>query len=93
MSIYSATAKKRTSVSYGSGGGSSGGGTETVLSDNLFDMSIAVTGKGFYHSSSGPTIMDRVDTYASGFYAYVPLRGAGTYKTVIWWSIDSEEYA
>lgn len=75
------------------GGGSSGGGTETVLSDNLFDKSIAVTGKGFYHSSSGPTIMDRVDTYASGFYAYVPLRGAGTYKTVIWWSIHSDEYA
>lgn len=67
--------------------------TETVLSDNLFDKSIAVTGKGFYHSSSGPTIMDRADAISSGFYAYVPLRGAGTYRTVIWWSVHGEAYA
>lgn len=63
--------------------------TETVLSDNLFDKSTAVTGKHFYHSSSGPTFLDNV----TAFYAYVPLRGAGTYRTVIWMTLHGTSYA
>lgn len=51
--------------------------TETVLSDNLFDKSTAVNGKVFYYSSSGLTLTDSDWSY----YAYVPLRGAGTYRT------------
>lgn len=53
--------------------------TETVLSDNLFDKSTAVTGSIFYHGSSGPSLVAQ----STGFYAYVPLRGAGIYHTVI----------
>lgn len=61
------------------------GGTsepEKVLSDNLFDKTAAVSGKLFYHSSSGPSLVDAAHNY----YAYVPLRGAGTYRTKIDWS-------
>lgn len=69
-----------------------GAETETVLSDNLFDKSTAVTGKMFYHSSSGPSIIDSYDsaTGQMGFYAYVPLRGAGTYRTVIWFAMHGD---
>lgn len=66
-----------------------GGSTVTVLSDNLFDKSIAITGKIFYHSSSGPSLID----FNLGFYAYVPLRGAGTYTTMICWANHGEQYA
>ena len=62
------------------------GETETVLSDNLFDKSTAIIGKSFYHSSGGPQIIDAdvADPEWDGFCAYVPLRGAGTYRTIIW---------
>lgn len=63
--------------------------TATVLSDNLFDKSIATTGKIFYHSSSGPYLVD----VSNGFYAYVPLRGAGTYTAMICWVNHGESYA
>lgn len=56
--------------------------TVTKLSANLFDKSTALGGsnsggKCFYYSSSG---LQLVDTSHS-FYQYVPLRGAGTYRT------------
>lgn len=70
-------------------GGLFGGSTATVLSDNLFDKSIATTGKIFYHSSSGPSLVD----VSNGFYAYVPLRGAGTYTAMICWVNHGESYA
>lgn len=63
--------------------------TELVLSDNLFDKSIAITGKIFYHSSSGPSLIDS----SNGFYAYVPLRGAGTYTAMLFWADHGESYA
>ena len=63
--------------------------TETVLSDNLFDVSTAVTGKNWYHSSSGPTLVDTTNA----FCAYVPLRGAGTYRTILWWTHHGSAYA
>lgn len=59
--------------------GTSGGenvSTETVLSDNLFDKSTAVSGSCFYRSGSGPSLVEQVHS----FYAYVELRGAGTYR-------------
>lgn len=62
---------------------------ETVLSDNLFDKSTAVTGSNWYHSSSGPSLV----ASETGFYAYVPLRGAGTYRTILWWAYHNESYA
>ena len=70
---------------------SGGGGTsiEQVLSDNLFDKSTAVLGKGFYHSSSGTTLIDAPDNY----YAYVELRGAGTYRTKVSEAHHGESYA
>lgn len=67
----------------------SGGATESVLSDNLFDKSTAVLGKGFYHSSSGVQFVDSPDNY----YAYVELRGAGTYRTKVNVEYLSESYA
>ena len=70
-------------------GGLFGGSTVTVLSDNLFDKSIATTGKIFYHSSSGPSLIDS----SNGFYAYVPLRGAGTYTAMLYWANHGESYA
>ena len=70
-------------------GGLFGGSTATVLSDNLFDKSIATTGKIFYHSSSGPSLVD----ISNGFYAYVPLRGAGTYTAMLCWVNHGESYA
>lgn len=68
---------------------SSGSVTQTVLSDNLFDVSAAVTGKNWYHSSSGATLID----CENAFYAYVPLRGAGTYRTILWWTHHGSSYA
>lgn len=56
--------------------GSDGTTTETVLSDNLFDKSTAVSGSCFYRSSSGPSLVEQ----ANSFYTYVELRGAGTYR-------------
>ena len=56
--------------------------TIQVLSDNLFDQSIATTGKFFYHGYSNISILDE----SRGFIAYVPLRGAGTYRTVVWYA-------
>ena len=50
--------------------------TVTVLSDNLFDKGTAVSGQVFYPGSSGPSLVDE----STGFYAYVELRGAGTYR-------------
>lgn len=70
-------------------GGLFGGSTVTVLSDNLFDKSIATTGKIFYHSSSGPSLINA----SNCFYAYVPLRGAGTYTAMLYWANHGESYA
>lgn len=56
--------------------------TEMVLSDNLFDKSIAISGKTIYYGSSGYQLVDAADMC----YAFVPLRGAGTYRTKIVWS-------
>lgn len=53
--------------------------TETVLSDNLFDKSKITRDKIFYHGTSNISLVDNPDS----FYAYVPLRGAGTYYTVL----------
>lgn len=60
-------------------GSVSDGETETVLSDNLFDKTTVTTGQLFYHSSSGPQLIDSTDVC----WAYVPLRGAGTYRTKV----------
>ncbi len=49
---------------------------DTDYSANLFDKSAAIAGQIFYHSSSGPSLIDNTD----GFYSYVQLRGAGTYR-------------
>lgn len=51
--------------------------TETVLSDNLFDKSIATQGRVFYYGGSGYQLVSQTDVC----YAFVSLRGAGTYKT------------
>ena len=63
--------------------------TETVLSDNLFDKTTAVTGSLFYHSGEGPSLT----TNSNGFYCYVPLRGVGTYRTILYVTLYSESYA
>lgn len=62
---------------------------ELVLSDNLFDKSTAITGANWYHSSSGPSLV----ITETSFYAYVPLRGAGTYRTILCWAHHGESYA
>lgn len=56
--------------------------TETVESDNLFDPSIAIRGGLFYPSASGFQVL--ADQWS--YYAYVPLRGAGIYRTILNWS-------
>jgi len=63
--------------------------TETVLSDNLFDQSIATVGQVFYHSSSGPSMLNMT----TGFFAHVELRGAGTYRFMVDTKIHGESYA
>lgn len=50
--------------------------TKTVLSDNLFDKSTAIKGKVFYYGSTISLLDDQ-----KSYYQYVPLRGAGTYRT------------
>lgn len=55
----------------------SGSDTETVLSDNLFDKSAATYGQCFYYGSSGYQMVSEDLKY----YSFVPLRGAGTYRT------------
>ena len=55
----------------------SGSDTETVLSDNLFDKSAAAYGQCFYYGSSGYQMVSEDLKY----YSFVPLRGAGTYRT------------
>ena len=57
--------------------GNGGSGAETRMSDNLFDKTAAQKGKVFYHSTSGFQLVNADYSY----YAYVPLRGAGTYRT------------
>ncbi len=63
--------------------------TVTVLSDNLFDKTTVISGKGFYHSSGGTTIIDSEDNCIS----YVALRGAGTYRTKVSAGFHGDEYA
>ena len=63
-------------------GSGTGTVTETVESDNLFDPSIAIKGGLFYPSASGFQIISNAWSY----YAYVPLKGAGIYKTILNWS-------
>lgn len=55
------------------------GETVTVLSDNLFDRTTVTMGQLFYHSSNGPVLTTSTDVC----WAYVPLRGAGTYRTKV----------
>ena len=55
----------------------SGSDVETVLSDNLFDKSAAAYGQCFYYGSSGYQMVSEDLKY----YSFVPLRGAGTYRT------------
>lgn len=62
---------------------------ETVISDNLFDKSAAIAGKSVYASSSGPQLMDNSEFS----YAYVPLRGAGVYRSKVSESNRGESYA
>ncbi len=64
-----------------------GGGTETetVLSDNLLDLSLLTRGKCFYYSGSGFSLVDSTDSY----YGFIPLRGAGTYRTKFQASVHS----
>lgn len=56
----------------------SGAETETVLSDNLLDLSLLTGGGVFYHGGSG---FQLVSGEADNYYGYIPLRGAGTYRT------------
>lgn len=53
--------------------------TETVLSDNLLDKSVMSYGYLFYYGSSGYTMAGDGTSYS--YYGFVPLRGAGTYRT------------
>lgn len=50
---------------------------EQLLTDNLFDKTAAQSGKVFYYSASGLSLANAEYSY----YLYVPLRGAGTYRT------------
>lgn len=63
-------------------GSGTGTVTETVESDNIFDPSIAIKGGLFYPSASGFQIISNDWSY----YAYVPLKGAGIYRTILNWS-------
>ena len=63
--------------------------TDVSESPNVFDKTIAITGKIFYHSSSGPTLIDQVN----GFYAYVPISKPGIYRTLCAVSYSGEDYA
>jgi lysophospholipase L1-like esterase len=51
--------------------------TETVLSDNLLDKSLLTSGQCFYYGSSGYQLASQ----EHGYYGFIPLRGAGTYRT------------
>lgn len=62
--------------------GGTGGGTITVLSDNLFDKSSVIGNGVFSYSANGYTLVEGTNSY----YAFVPLRGAGTYRTKFNWS-------
>lgn len=53
--------------------------TETVLSDNLLDKSLMTKGGVWYYGSSGIQLAGNADSYS--YYGYIPLRGAGTYRT------------
>lgn len=55
-----------------------GADTKLVLSDNLFNKAEAVKGGVFYYSSSGLQLVTGQDF---SYYAYVPLRGPGVYRT------------
>ncbi len=69
----------------GTGGGQSG---EKVLSDNLFDKT-TVAGEGvFSYESNGFTL---AGLGGHSRYAFVPLRGAGTYRTKFNW--DEHEWS
>lgn len=61
------------------------GDTETVLSDNLLDLSLLTRGKCFYYGSSGFSLVDSAD----GYYGFIPLRGPGTYRTKFQASVHS----
>lgn len=53
--------------------------TETVLSDNLLDKSLLSYGYLFYYGGSGYQMAS--DGTAYSYYGFIPLRGAGTYRT------------
>jgi lysophospholipase L1-like esterase len=56
-----------------------GSETETVLSDNLLDKSIMSYGNYFYYGGNNCPLAS--DGNAFSYYGFVPLRGAGTYRT------------
>lgn len=53
--------------------------TELVLSDNLLDKSLLTKGGVWYYGSSGIQLAGNADSYS--YYGFIPLRGAGTYRT------------
>jgi len=66
-------------------GGGAGSDTELVLSDNLLDKSLLTRGQCFYYGGSGYQLVTAADTY----YGFVPLQGAGTYRTKFQASVHS----
>ncbi len=61
--------------------------TETVLSDNLLDKSLMTKGGVWYYGSSGIQLAGNADSYS--YYGFIPLRGAGTYRTKFQQSVHS----
>lgn len=53
--------------------------TETVLSDNLLDPSLLTKGGVWYYGSSNYQLAGSSESYS--YYGFIPLRGAGTYRT------------
>lgn len=57
-------------------------GVDEILTDNLFDKTITEADCVFYYASAGVQLVTSDWSHA----AYVPLRGAGTYRTKLNWS-------
>lgn len=60
-------------------GGNAEPETEMVLSDNLLDKSLLSYGYLFYYGGSGYQMASNGTAYS--YYGFIPLRGAGTYRT------------
>ena len=54
-------------------------GVETILSDNLLDLSLLTRGQIFYYGSDYYSLIE--NGAADSWYGFIPLRGAGTYRT------------